>query len=608
MSQQEFGVARNSFASAGEIDTFLATLARFESGEISPDEWRAFRLVSGTYGQRQEGDLSMLRVKIPQGILTSAQVQAVAHVSETYSRGFSHVTTRQNVQFHFIPLHQIGAAMGVLDAAGLTTREACGNSVRNVTTSATAGVADDEVFDPVPFAEAFTRHFLRHPLSSTLPRKFKVAFSGGGRDHSFAAINDIGFFARWGASDTPCFRVVCAGGTATMVASGRLLFAELPATDILAVGEALLALFHARGDREHRQKNRMKFLVKSMGWDAFHAEFLTHFEAAKARSLRLPFDPSRPPRAAAPAARTAVPSTQEIDALLGADRVKGPGIVPRHLPIVDRKREATRARFLRTNVAPQRQHGFSIVTVTLPLGDVSSGRWRVLARLAEAYADGELRTTATQNVVLRWVPTEDVDALYTHLDRIGLGRPDPVSVADVGSCPGAESCKLAVTQSRGVAALVNEELENDLALLDRAKGLEVRVSGCPNGCGLHHVAGIGLQGGLRKVEGRPVPQYFLTIGGDASGEVARFGRLAAKVPARRVPSAIRKLVALYERERESEQETMTTFLGRVDIAVVKKELADLEKLDKSNAQPEDFIDLGETAAFAPITSEGECAV
>ena len=602
---QDFGVARSSFTTEGEVDTFVKTLARFESGEIGPDEWRAFRLVSGTYGQRQEGDLSMLRVKIPQGILTHAQVNAIAHVAETYSRGFSHVTTRQNVQFHFIPLHQVGEAMRVLESAGLTTREACGNSVRNVTTSATAGVADDEVFDPVPFAEAFTRHFLRHPLASTLPRKFKVAFSGGGRDHSFAAINDIGFFARFGASDTPCFRVVVAGGTATMVASGRLLFAELPATDILAVGEALLALFHARGDREHRHKNRMKFLVKGMGWDAFHAEFLGHFEAAKARALRLPFDPARPPRATAPKARTKAPTSAEIDALLGADRVKGPGIVPRHLPIVDAKREATRARFLQTNVARQRQDGFSIVTVTLPLGDVSSGRWRALARLAEAYADGELRTTATQNVVLRWVPTAKVNALYTHLDHVGLGRADPVSIADVGSCPGAESCKLAVTQSRGVAQLVNEELENDLALLDRARGLEVRVSGCPNGCGLHHVAGIGLQGGLRKVDGRPVPQYFVMVGGDASGEVARFGRLAAKVPARRVPTAIRRLVALYERERTTE-ETMTAFLGRVDLALVKRELADLEKLDKTDATPADFIDLGETSAFAPATTEGEC--
>jgi sulfite reductase (NADPH) hemoprotein beta-component len=246
------------------------------------------------------------------------------------------------------------------------------------------------------------------------------------------------------------------------------------------------------------------------------------------------------------------------------------------------------------------------VTVVLPLGDVSSGRLRALAVLARAYADGRVRTTFGQNLVLHWVREADVDALHAGLRRIGLAEADPESLADVGSCPGAESCKLAVTQSRGLADELGKVARAEPDLVDRAAGLVVKVSGCPNGCGLHHVAGLGFQGGLRKVGGRPVPQYHVYVGGDASGDVARFGRVIGKIPARRIAEATRRLVALYE-ARRAEGETITAWLGRAPLPELKAEIADLERLDESDARAEDYVDLGESTAFAPAATEGECA-
>jgi sulfite reductase (NADPH) hemoprotein beta-component len=615
LDDKTLGKARFDFASQADVDLFVDMLDKFERGDLGPDEWRSFRLLHGAYGQRQTADLSMLRVKIPQGIVTADQLRALADVAEKHSRGFGHITTRQNVQMHFVKLSEMEDAMRTLAEAGITTREACGNSVRNVTASPTAGIADDEVFDPVPYAEAFTRYFLRHPLASTLPRKFKVAFAGGGADHAFALVNDLGFVARTrevdddgapgGKRTERGFRLTVAGGTAILCRSGELLFDFLPAGEIFGVAQAVLQVFHDHGDRKHRHKNRLKFLVKQLGWERFRE--LVHVELGKIRERGmppLPFAPDAPPDLCVPPdTRKAPPSVAELRALVGEDRTTGPGIHPRFLPVSG---DARGERFAATNVRAQRQPGYVSVTIVLPLGDVSSGRMRALARIAESYGDGTLRTTHGQNLVLTWVEEAAVAELHAALRAIGLDEPDPESLADVSSCPGAETCKLAVTQSRGAAELLSARFKQDRALVDRARGLVVKVSGCPNGCGLHHVAGIGLQGGMRKVGGRPVPQYFVYAGGDPGGETAKFGRVIAKVPARRVGEVFERIVAHYEAKR-TEGETITAYLARAPLAELKALLADLEPLDEATAQPEDFVDLGETEAYAPETSEGECA-
>src|SRR5436190_18962833 len=254
--QKTFGRARLSFANEAEIDEFVATLERYERGELSADGWRAYRLVRGTYGQRQAEDAQMLRVKIPQGMLTASQLLGLADVGEQYSRGFGHITTRQNVQFHFVKLHDAEPAMRRLAEDGLTTREACGNSVRNITACPYAGAAADEHFDVTPYAEAMTRHLLRHPLSSTLPRKFKIGFEGCPEDHTVIAINDLAFQAQTGPDGERGFRVLAGGGTAIMCKSAGIIEEYVPASAILQVAEAVLRVFKARGDYQHKQRNR----------------------------------------------------------------------------------------------------------------------------------------------------------------------------------------------------------------------------------------------------------------------------------------------------------------------------------------------------------------
>jgi sulfite reductase (NADPH) hemoprotein beta-component len=602
--ESTLGRADLRFVDQADIDSFVDMLDKFERGAITPDQWRAFRLLRGTYGQRQEGDLSMLRVKIPQGILSADAARAVAETCERWSRGFCHLTTRQNIQMHFVHLKDAAAAMNRLGEAGLTTREACGNSVRNITCAATAGVAADEPFDATPYSQALTRYLLRHPLSSTLPRKFKIAFAGG-KDHAFALVNDIGFWPQR-TNDKRTFRVTVGGGTATLCKSGTALVEALPVGEIFALAEAVLRVFHARGDREHRHSNRLKYLVKQLGWETFAG--LVNAELAAIRQAGvppLPFDPESPPELeSAPTSHAPPPTLEELRQLVAAaryDEPRPPAATPLRLPEADRA-----ARFFRGNVIPQRQAGYSMVRITLPLGDISGAHLRAVARLAEAYGDGTLRTTHGQDLLLRWVANDDVPTVHAALVAIDLSHTDADTLVDVTSCPGAESCKLAVTQSRGVAALVNEHFAARVSLIDEVGPLDVRVSGCPNGCGLHHVAGIGLQGGLRKVDGKPAPQYFVYLGGDPRPGAGTFGRLAVKIPARRVGAALERLARLYLAERAQGQDA-ATFFAQVSLPAVKTLLADLEALTPENVQAEDFFDLGENHTFNPETSEGECA-
>src|SRR5512132_2122601 len=375
-----FGRTCLSFAHEAEIDDFVETLARFERGELPPDQWRSYRLVRGTYGQRQADDAQMLRVKIPQGVLDAAQLRALAAVAEEYSRGFAHITTRQNIQFHFMKLHDVEPAMRRLARAGLTTREACGNSVRNITACPFAGVAADEAFDVTPYAEALTRYLLRHPLSSTLPRKFKIAFEGCAEDHAVTAINDIGWRARVrtvGGAAVRGFRVTVGGGTATLCTSGDDLYEFLPAGEILEVAEAIVRVYSRLGDYRHKQRNRLKFLIRALGFAAWRAEFETELAAVRETGgVRLPFDPDDPPVEAAPTwSRPAPPSTAEAAGRAASAQVRGPGIVPDVRPALP----VLSGEFLRwsaTNVRPQKQGDYAVVTVTVPLGDVTGAQMR----------------------------------------------------------------------------------------------------------------------------------------------------------------------------------------------------------------------------------------
>ncbi|MBI4263542.1 MAG: nitrite/sulfite reductase [Acidobacteria bacterium] len=603
---QTVGRARLSFADERDIDEFVEVLGKYERGEISPEDWRKFRLVRGTYGQRQPEAVHMLRVKIPQGIVTSTQLRALAGVATSYSRGFAHITTRQNVQFHFVPLQDVEAAMRALAETGITTREACGNSVRNITACPYAGVADDEVFDVTPYGEAMTRYFLRHPLSASLPRKFKIAFEGCPDDHAVAAIHDIGWRARI-VNGKRGFRVTVGGGTSILVNNGQLLYDFLPVKEMLNVAEAIVRVFHRDGDRRHMQRNRMKFLIKALGWEEWRRRYedaLAEFRREGGAGARLPFDPSAVPLEQAPDWPKPAAPTPQVVAALARTTVTGPGIVPGTVRL--QTLPDAYVRWMTRNVRRQRQDGYVCVTVRLPLGDFTTGQAQVLADLAEAYGDGTVRLTIEQNVVFRWVKREAVEAVYTRLDAAGLSAPDAGTVADVTSCPGAETCRLAVTQSRGLGRVLTEHLSAHPELVDGVPSGDIKISGCPNGCGQHHIAAIGFQGSVRKVGGRAVPQYFVLVGGGTTEAGASFGRVVSKIPARRLTEAVDRLIVLY-RVRRQDGESLGAFFRRVPPAVASDALKDLAELQPQDTTADDYIDLGESQAFAPEVMDGECA-
>jgi sulfite reductase (NADPH) hemoprotein beta-component len=599
-----FGRPRLDFASQHDIDEFVDMLGKYERGDIAPEDWRRFRLVRGTYGQRQD-NVQMLRIKIPQGIVTSSQMRALAGVATRYSRGFCHVTTRQNIQFHFVPLAVCETAMRELAEEGLTTREACGNSVRNITGCQYAGTSVDEIFDPTPFAEAMTRYFLRHPLSGVLPRKFKIAFEGCRTDHAYASINDIGWRARI-QDGRKGFRVTVAGGTSILPVSGYVLYEFLPVEEMLEVAEAVVRVFHRFGDYEHRQRNRLKFVIRALGWDAFRARFdecLDEFR--REGGARLSFDPDAVEPEVEPTWMPAEPPTLQAAAAAAKSPVIGPGILPgsvRLAPLPD-----TYLRWMNSNVSKQRQDGYCHVIARLPLGDFTAGQMRVLADLADAYSDGAMRLTVDQNVLYRWVRTDAVEPFYQRLVAAGLGAPDAGRLSDVVSCPGAESCRLAVTQSRGLGQVLTEYLSARPDLVDMVSSGHIKISGCPNGCGQHHVGSIGFQGSVRKVAGRAVPQYFVLVGGGCSDEgVAHFGKVVSKVPVHRLTDAVDRLLGLYRDHRDGEEE-LGAFFRRVPSSMATDALKDLAQLLPTEIGEQDLIDLGENQAFNPEVMDGECS-
>ena len=598
------GRANLDFADERDIDEFVEMLGKYERGEIAPEVWRRFRLVRGTYGQRQD-NVQMLRIKIPQGIVSASQMRALAGVAARYSRGFCHITTRQNIQLHFVRLDVVETLMRELADEGLTTREACGNSVRNITGCPYAGTSESEIFDVTPYAEAMTRYFLRHPLSGVLPRKFKIAFEGCVEDHALASIHDIGWRARI-VDGKKGFRVTVAGGTSILPVSGYVLYEFLPVEEMFNVAEAVVRVFHRFGDYKHPQRNRMKFVVRALGWDGFRARFEECLEEfRKDGGACLPFEPDAMQSEMAPDWAPAEAPTLQAVAATASTPVSGPGIMPntvRLKPLPD-----TFVRWMRSNVSKQRQQGYYHVTVRLPLGDFTSGQMRVLADLSEAYGDGSMRLTVEQNVLFRWVTRESVEPFYQRLAAAGLAAPDAGRLSDVVSCPGAESCRLAVTQSRGLGRALTEHLSGRPDVVDLVPSGNIKISGCPNGCGQHHIASIGFQGSVRKLGPRAVPQYFVLVGGGCVDEgTAHFGKVVSKVPVHRLTDALDCLLDLYRDHRQGEED-LGAFFRRVPPSMATDALKDLAMLLPNEATDQDFIDLAETQAFTPEVMDGECS-
>jgi sulfite reductase (ferredoxin) len=569
MSSREVFLPR--FSDPKDVDTFVEMLGRFESGQISSDEFRGFRLLRGVYGQRQT-DVQMLRVKIPFGRLYPSQLGVLADVADRFSRGFGHVTTRQNVQFHFLKMHEVEAALRLLDDAGLTTREACGNSVRTVTACEVASVCDGAAFDVTPYAEAITRMLLRHPLSSSLPRKFKIAFSGCERDCAMGAINDLGFIARVQNGERG-FKVLAAGGLSTTPQAAIVLHEFVAAGELSRVAEAIVRLFHTMGNRENKHRARMKYILRKLGEAGFREAY------AKKRA--------------------------EVAAEAIAELVEAPQPATTPAPPVedDAPRAAGYLAWKASAVFAQKQDGFSAVYVRLPLGDVTATQLRALGGLATRFGDGSIILSIDQNLVIPWVDSRSLPAIHRALVALDLAELDRGTARDVTSCPGAETCNLAVTGSRSLARSIADKLGDEAthALRGFAK-TTIKISGCPNSCGQHHVADLGFHGAVKTSNGVAVPMYQLHLGGGVDADGARFGRQVVKIIARRVPDAVVALLGLFESDAQA-GEAPAAFFKRVDPKRVVEALAPL----LGPATPEEASDIGETQGFHVVIGAGECA-
>ncbi|HEX9780545.1 MAG TPA: nitrite/sulfite reductase [bacterium] len=561
-----------------ELDEFRGRIRQYLDGSLSADDFKKCRLQLGIYGIRALRDRQMVRIKVPGGWLNAGQCERVAALAEAYATGRAHVTTRQDFQLYEVPLPRVPDLLAELADVGLTTREACGNSVRNITACPFTGLCPDEVFDVAPYVLAATTYFLRHPDTQELPRKFKMSFSGCRHDRAMAAIHDIGVIAALDQG-RPGFRLYVGGGLGALPRPADLLEPWTPLAELLPTMEAVLAVFNRDGERKNRQRARMKFLLSSIGIEEFRRRVFARRDELHARPERFPLLPE-----------PAIPTNGRG----GGRAIRAEGA-------------AGYVRWVKTNAQPQRQPGVAMVTVRLLLGDLSVPQLRGLADAARRFSGGRVVTTPWQDVCLPWVREEDLPSLYAVLVPLGLGRADAERIQDITSCPGADTCQIGITASRGLATALADTLDAPEYKTDDLQALRIKLSGCPNSCGQHHIADIGMFGSSRNVAGRPVPFYQVLVGGGCGDGEASFGQTVARLPARRVPQAVEALLAWYRRER-TDGESFRACVERAGTAPIERALAPFAVFEPNPEDPEAFRDWGHTEDFSlGGMGKGECA-
>lgn len=574
----------DNLSAPGEVERLERLIEERWCGEIDDQFFLKARLQQGIYGMRGLTDVHMVRVRVPLGRLNDFQLEHLGLIAERYAGGRGHVTTRQDVQLYHVSLADIPAVLRTLGEADLTTRETAGNVVRNVTADPLAGVSPDEIFDVWPYAEQVMRFFLRNPISQNLPRKVKIAFSSSAADRSMARVHDVGGFAAVRLINgrlVEGFELYVGGGLGATPTIAQLLEAFTPAGLLLPTLEAIVRVFDRLGNRENKTRARLKFLVKTMGIDAFREAVF------KERDL--------------------VQATESVTVFpeVSRNRHTPPNLPPRVMPQGDE----VFARWVETNVVKQKQSGYVAAYVTLPAGEVSARQFRALAGIARDFAQGEVVTTIMQNLVLRWVPIEKLPELYRALATIGLSAPGVHRLGDPVGCAGAATCPLAITTSHTLAQVLAERWTSrpDWWLSDDLAGVRLKISGCPNACGQHHLATIGLYGASRKVNGQEVPHYNLLLGGRASEEGTRFGQLVARIPARHVPQALEGLINSYRRDRQP-GESFLKWVDRLEEAGQLKEWAiSVVRPFLSTDDLSDFSDWGQQSNFTVEIGENECA-
>lgn len=572
----------------GEFEDFDSEAALFLDGETPEPEFIGFRLKQGVYGQRQPG-VQMVRVKLPYGGITPDQMDAFADAVETYAplkKG--HITTRQNIQIHHVPLSQMCHMIRDLAPSGLSSREGCGNTVRNVTGDPWAGVAEDEIFDPTTYVGAYVRYFVRHPTTQLMPRKIKTAFTGSDADRAITGIHDIAFISRI-KDGVRGFEVRVGGGTSIMARVAPTLydFVEADNGDFLKVSEAVFRIFDRQSWlRVNRARARIKVLVDKVGIEEVRRMVDEELEGdwVNERDFtidHLRFDLDEESLLPEPVAISSSPNGDRSDF----------------------------ERFVEANVEPQRQRGFNTVEVKIIRGDLTPEQFRGLGQIMREYTGGFARTTVQQNLVLRWVRDDALYEVWKRLGELDLDDVGPRRITDVVSCPGTDSCKMGITSSMGLNRAVQEKVESMNITDPLTRQIHIKMSGCPNGCSQHHIANIGFYGASLKVGGRTMPAYVPHLGGKyVDGEVIFGTRLKSRLPARRVPDAVERWIRLYESERES-GEVFNDFVERVGTARMEEEVKPLTMpADFSLDTMQEFIDWSRSDPYQVERGEGECAI
>ncbi|HKO25863.1 MAG TPA: nitrite/sulfite reductase [Solirubrobacteraceae bacterium] len=572
-----------------EFDDFDTESTRYLTGELDGETFTKFRLKQGVYGQRQP-DVQMVRVKLPLGGISPEQLEAFADGIEKYvplRKG--HITTRQNIQMHHVPLPDAAALIRELGDAGLSSREGCGNTMRNVTGDPRAGTLEGELFDITPYAGAYVRYFVRHPTTQNMPRKFKTAFASTAGDNTIAKIHDLAFLPKINEDGIRGAAVLVGGGTSIMPRLAPTLyeFVELDNGDYLKVAEAVVRIFD-RTDwlRPNRARARIKVLIDKIGIDEFRTMVEEELNGDWVEERDFSID------------RILFEHDEEANA---------PGKPQTFATPNGDNREFMH--FVQTNVQRQRQPGFSTVEVKVTRGDLTPDQMRGLANIMREYTGGAARTTVHQNLILRWVRDESVYDVWRALGELDLNDAGADEITDVVSCPGTDSCKLGITSSMGLNQAIQDQLVQMKIDDGLTRRIHIKMSGCPNGCGQHHIANIGFYGASIKVGGHTIPAYIPHVGGAYEGGDVRYGqRLKARLPAKRVPEAVQRWVRFYESERRDGEE-FNAFVDRVGPQEFEAQVKDLTMpIEFSLENMNYFIDWTKSSPFEVIRGEGECAV
>jgi len=583
-----------NWAKLEEAENFAKNVKLYRQGKIDKDNFRRFRLQHGAYGTRMTDDYAMVRIKIPAGEIYPNQLEKIAQLSETFSIGSAHISTRQNIQLHWIVLEDVSEIMRSLAEVGLTTREACGNTVRNVMCSPLAGVCNDEVFDPTPYAFATAKFLLRNPLNQNLPRKFKFNFTCCEK-HGMARIADVGLIPQTRNLDGKTqrgFKIFLGGGLGNKSFVGHQFEEFTPEEDLLYTSIAVLRIFDRMGNRKNMARNRMRYLVDEMGWDKFQNLVL------KERSI--------------------VRATQSVIVKLDVDST--PNEIKQPIVVSDSDGKSIPdgySRWYKTTTYKQKQNGYRSVFITLEAGDATANQLYALANIARQFsAEGFARNGFSQEIVFRWVSEDDLPRMYAKLLEVGLANPGSLTMASPVGCSGTTSCNLALTNSHRLAKEIQRKfLELKLDEDDDLNDATIKISGCPNSCGQHEIATIGFYGGGARAGKDMYPNYQMSFGGRADGDTM-LGVNCMRVPVKRVIPVILKIMEIFKKNKKSD-DTLASWINKIVNGKENSEIKSVNDLKKilsplvippTKEEDKDFFtDYGDDTSYHTMTGKGECA-